>query len=411
MSYKPAIKITNLDKCYQLYAHPKDRLKQFLWRGKRQFFREFWALQDINFEVMPGEVVGIIGRNGAGKSTLLQLICGTLTPSRGEVTVNGRVAALLELGAGFNPEFSGRENIFMNASIMGLSDADISDRFDEIVDFSGIGDFIDQPVKTYSSGMYVRLAFSVAINVDPDILVIDEALSVGDGAFARKSFDRIMALKNQGKTILFCSHSLYQVETICNKVLWLNNGVLKKISSPADTVVAYNNFLNTDSANTNEQKTVENSTSGNAQVPQGTGIIKHVLISADGKNGSELRLRSRISTLEIRVEYAIDSKSPPPSVAITIDNLNGEHIVSAGTANDKEKLSILTDGTGFAIVNFPNFSLLKGVYWVNVFLLCEQGIHLYQDVKHVCKLTIEQSDLEVGIVSLPHSWAKSLREN
>ncbi len=411
MSYKPAIKVSNLDKCYQLYAQPKDRLKQFLWRGKRQFFKEFWALRDINFEVMPGEVIGIIGRNGAGKSTLLQLICGTLTPSRGEAIINGRIAALLELGAGFNPEFSGRENIFMSAAIMGLSDADITERFDEIVDFSGIGEFIDQPVKTYSSGMYVRLAFSVAISVDPDILVIDEALSVGDGAFARKSFNRIMQLRDAGKTILFCSHSMYQVETICNRVLWLDNGILKKISSPADTVVAYNTFLNAESSGSNEHKTAGNSPSSNARPPQGSGIIKHIIVSADGNNGSELRLRSRSSTLEIKVDYAIDSELPPPSVAITIDNLKGDHIVSAGTTNDKEKLAISADGTGFAIVRFPNFSLLKGVYWINVFLLCEQGIHLYQDVKQVCKITVEQADLEVGIVSLPHAWFKSLSEN
>src|SRR5690606_6914172 len=155
----PAIHASQLGKCYHLYAHPKDRLKQFLWRGKRHFYRELWALQNINLTINPGEVIGIMGRNGSGKSTLLQLICGTLTPTCGEVTVNGRLAALLELGAGFNPEFSGRENIWMNAAIIGLSQKEINDRIDSMIEFSGVRDFIDQPVKTYSSGMYVRLAF------------------------------------------------------------------------------------------------------------------------------------------------------------------------------------------------------------------------------------------------------------
>ena len=214
-----AIKTLKLSKCYQLYTHPRDRLKQFLWPhrwwGPRQYYRELWALRDIDLTVNHGEVVGIVGQNGSGKSTLLQLVCGTLTPTHGDVHINGRVAALLELGAGFNPEFTGRENVFMSAAIMGLSQAKIAERIEDIIDFSGVRDFIDQPVKTYSSGMYVRLAFSVAINVDPDILVIDEALSVGDGAFARKSFNRIMQMRDAGKTILFCSHSLFQVESLC----------------------------------------------------------------------------------------------------------------------------------------------------------------------------------------------------
>ena len=239
MSSEPAIRVKNLSKCYQLYAQPSDRLKQFLWRGRRQYFREFWALRDASFEVAKGEVLGIIGRNGAGKSTLLQLLCGTLTPSAGEVEVRGRIAALLELGSGFNPEFSGRQNVFMSAAIMGLSQQEIEARFEEIVDFSGIRDFIDQPVKTYSSGMYVRLAFSVATSVDPDILVVDEALSVGDGEFARKSFDRIRTMKEAGKTILFCSHSLYQVEAFCDRVLWLDHGDLKLIGEPQEVVQQY----------------------------------------------------------------------------------------------------------------------------------------------------------------------------
>ncbi len=241
--YEDAISTRQLSKCYQLYQRPIDRLKQFLWRGRRQYYRELWALRDINFAVKPGEVVGIVGRNGSGKSTLLQLVCGTLTPTSGEVKVNGRVAALLELGAGFNPEFTGRENVLMGAAVMGLNQSRIAARLEEIIDFSGVREFIDQPIKTYSSGMYVRLAFSVAINVDPDILVIDEALSVGDGAFARKSFNRIMQMRDADKTILFCSHSLFQVESLCTRAIWINQGKIMMDGEAAQVVAAYQGYL------------------------------------------------------------------------------------------------------------------------------------------------------------------------
>lgn len=219
-----AIRAQGLSKCYALFDHPADRLKQMLMRGRRQYYREFWALRETSFELAKGQVMGLVGRNGAGKSTLLQLVCGTLASSGGSLEVRGRVSALLELGAGFNPEFTGRENVYLSATILGLSKAEIDRRYDGIVEFSGIGDHIGQPVKTYSSGMFMRLAFSVATSVDPDILIIDEALSVGDGEFARKSFDRIRSMKEAGKTILFCSHSLYQVEAFCDQVLWLDQG-------------------------------------------------------------------------------------------------------------------------------------------------------------------------------------------
>ena len=199
-----AIEAAGLGKCYDLFENPSDRLKQLLWGGLKNFSRQFWALQDVNLQIGHGEVVGLVGRNGAGKSTLLQMLCGTLPHTSGSLKVNGRVAALLELGAGFNPEFTGIENVYMNGALMGLTHAQVQEKLPEILAFADIGDFVHQPVKTYSSGMFMRLAFAVATSVEPDILVIDEALSVGDGAFARKSFDRIMRLKEAGKTILFC---------------------------------------------------------------------------------------------------------------------------------------------------------------------------------------------------------------
>ena len=237
MSSELAIHAHNLGKFYSLYKQPGDRLKQLLWgrwRNKSNpYFRDFWALENVNFSIKSGEVVGIVGRNGAGKSTLLQMVCGTLAPSTGDLEVKGRVAALLELGAGFSPDFTGLENIRMNAAILGLSQTQVEDRLEDILAFADIGEFIRQPVKTYSTGMYMRLAFAVATSVEPDILVIDEALSVGDGAFARKSFDRIMSMKAAGKTILFCSHSMYQVEALCSRAMWIEAGTLRMMGSAA----------------------------------------------------------------------------------------------------------------------------------------------------------------------------------
>lgn len=227
-----AIKVAELSKCYQIYNRPSDRLRQFIYPKIRKFFKapskkyfkEFWALKDISFEILPGETVGIIGCNGSGKSTLLQIICGTLSPTNGAVETNGRVAALLELGSGFNPEFSGKENIYLNASILGLSKSQIDQKFDEIVNFADIGEFLEQPVKTYSSGMVVRLAFAVQSQVDPDILIVDEALAVGDAKFQAKCFERLRQLKERGTSILLVTHSGDQIVTHCDRAILLNGG-------------------------------------------------------------------------------------------------------------------------------------------------------------------------------------------
>ncbi|MBM5570015.1 MULTISPECIES: ABC transporter ATP-binding protein [Deefgea] len=243
MSSDFAIKVENLSKCYHIYDKPRDRLMQMLLRGKRKYFREFWALKDVSFEIKKGETVGIIGRNGSGKSTLLQLICGTLNPTQGEIKTNGRVAALLELGAGFNPEFSGRENVYMNGAILGLSREEIEERFDSIVEFADIGDFIDQPVKNYSSGMGVRLAFAVAINVDPQILIVDEALSVGDELFQRKCFSRIEAIRAKGATILFVSHSGGTIVELCDRAILIDAGELLVIDRAKPVVGSYQKLL------------------------------------------------------------------------------------------------------------------------------------------------------------------------
>ncbi len=235
----PIIHVSDIGKFYKIYQNPKDKLKEISLLGKKHFHKKFWALKNISFDVSRGDCIGIIGKNGSGKSTLLQIICNTLHPNSGIVKINGRVAALLELGAGFNPEFTGKENVYLNASILGLSNKEIDDKFLQIVQFADIGEFIDQPVKIYSSGMYVRLAFSIAINVEPDILVIDEALSVGDILFQAKCYDKLDQLIERKVTILFVSHDLRAVKRLCDRVIYLEKGEIKKIGTPLQTIEQY----------------------------------------------------------------------------------------------------------------------------------------------------------------------------
>ena len=274
-----AIEVNNLSKAYQIYDTPRDRLKQFflprfqrwLKRPVKQYFREFKALDNVSFKISRGETVGIIGRNGSGKSTLLQLICGTLHPSSGNVVVNGRVAALLELGSGFNPEFTGKENIYLNAGVLGLSRAQIEQRYQSIIDFADIGEFIEQPIKTYSSGMIVRLAFAVIAHVDADILVVDEALAVGDAVFTQKCMRFIRAFQKRG-TLLFVSHDMAAVQNLCRSSLWLNKGKVNQHGSSKAVAEAYLKFTLQDvygdeaklTKNTNEDSASNNKTLSSA---------------------------------------------------------------------------------------------------------------------------------------------------
>lgn len=262
MSSENAIQVENLNKCYQIYDQAHDRLKQSIYprlqriagRSPSQYFREFWALKDISFEIKKGETVGIMGRNGSGKSTLLQMICGTLNPTSGNIHTNGRIAALLELGSGFNPEFTGRENVYMNAEILGLSREEIDARLDNIFAFADIGVFIDQPVKTYSSGMYVRLAFSVVVHVDADILIVDEALAVGDAFFTQKCMVQIKKLMGSGVTLLFVSHDSNAVKALCSRALLLENGKLISKGKTKEVVEAYyGKFVQTQQENFSSQ--------------------------------------------------------------------------------------------------------------------------------------------------------------
>ncbi|RYZ13316.1 MAG: ABC transporter ATP-binding protein [Comamonadaceae bacterium] len=427
-----AVSVRSLGKVHRLYDRPVDRLKQLIWPRGTPSYREFVALQDISFELPRGEVLGLVGRNGAGKSTLLQAICGTLTPTSGSVTVRGRVAALLELGAGFNPEFTGRENVYLNAAVLGLTRAEIDARYDAIVEFSGLASFVEQPVKTYSSGMYMRLAFSIATSVEPDILIIDEALSVGDGAFSRKSFDRIMQLKNGGATILFCSHSTYQVEALCSRAVWLDQGRLRMIGDAATVVDAYSRTLQADlappvradmalpvaapgamgaaaaeaSAAAAAPGASTTATAADGVATPGFAMIRHIKASADGTPAvgvSSLMLDSLESELRVRVEFAADPQLPPPSIAYEVQTEEGQTISSA-TSMNQVLLERDEHGEGSVELVFSRLPLMRGKYRMNFYLTCEGTLHFYEHALDCVRFEVRHPGLERGVVFLPHEW-------
>lgn len=451
-----AVEVRSVSKCYQMYPEPQDRFKQFFmprlhhwlpFMGKSQYYQEFWSLREVSLRLKKGEVMGVIGVNGAGKSSLLQLICGVMASSEGEVKVQGRVAALLELGAGFNPDFTGRENIGLNATLLGLTLEEIKNKTPEIIEFSGIKDFIDQPVKTYSSGMYVRLAFAIATSVEPDILVIDEALSVGDGAFARKSFDRIMDLKARGVTILFCSHNIYQVEALCENAIWLDQGRMRASGPARGVCQAYNEFLDQKSAgqsaaslgfdgahdahadlesiktqwiHSGERALQEGEGSALDQTqptgpagpkgqngpngPSGTARIGAVSFKINGVQAEQLRLISEDSDLEVAIEFTSALDLPIPNVAVIFTDKSGRNISSCSNFYDQVALKRDEKGVTQARVVFPKLPLMRGSYGISVFLLCERAIHIY-DSANVAEMEVTQRGLELGVVALERHWS------
>jgi lipopolysaccharide transport system ATP-binding protein len=336
MSDPSVIVVRNLSKSYRIWESPAARLlspfqeaaaqlplpsgwQQSLQGSARRRYRDFWALRDISFEVKKGESFGIIGRNGSGKSTLLQIIARTLQPSTGHIDVRGRVAALLELGSGFNPEFTGRENVYLNASILGFSRAETNARFDEIADFADIGDFLDQPVKTYSSGMMIRLAFSVSIAVKPDILIVDEALSVGDAAFQRKCYRRIEELRERGCTFLFVSHDLNAVTNLCHQALLLDHGQNLYLGEPAECGNRYQQLIFGEAAKT-------------SLLDYGDGGAKFTDVWLENLEG--VRQTSIVSGQPIRFCYEMEfyREADNPVFGLRATNVHGVLLVSTNTA-------------------------------------------------------------------------------
>ena len=441
-----AIELMDVGKTYKRFAKPSDRFWQAVWpsvfrsasQAEAAASNEFVALAPLNLQVRRGEALGLLGRNGAGKSTLLQLVCGTLNPSSGSVVVNGKIGALLELGAGFNPEFTGRENVYLAAAVMGLSGAETDALYESIVAFSGIREFIDQPVKTYSSGMYVRLAFSIATSANPDILVIDEALSVGDGAFAKKSFERIMQLKEQGTTVLFCSHSMYQIESFCDRAVWLDHGKVQMEGAASAVVAAYADSLRAESvegggalrASANEGRsqalpdaasvaagltaavvTLDSTPSSHEDLssdpaPSGTGLtrILGIEVSVDGIKGRDLHAVSLQSDVHITVNFESDPTQPCPTFATGFALPDGQIFTSAYTLFDGIAIKRDAQGRGQATVVFEKLPLMKGRFSVGAYLFDERALHVYDVVLQAATVNVTQPGVHQGFVQLPHRW-------
>lgn len=413
------IKLDQVGKTYRLYRRPADRLWQFLWPIPKPWFQDFVALDAVSFELHRGEVMGIVGVNGAGKSTLLQMVTGTITPTRGTVATKGRVAAILELGSGFNPEFSGRENVYLNAATLGLTRSEIDSRIDSIIDFAGVGLHIDQPVKTYSSGMMVRLAFSIATSVDPDILIIDEALSVGDGAFRRHSFERIMQIKERGTTILFCSHVLFHVEAFCDRAVWLHRGKIQRIGKVSDVLVPYQEFLDAYAENVNATpfaaQGTENvpsesdspdppSTAPSGAAPRKDARIHSVRVLLDNQEGTELHGIALQSELAVEMEFVSDPDLPTPTAALVLSSETGKVLGSCLSHTQGLVFERTAEGSGLARVTLDRIPLNKGRYRVGIYLFCERGIHGYGMVDPAAHITLHHSGAEQGSFLLNGDW-------
>ena len=438
-SNAPVISLQGVGKTYKRFAKPSDRFWQAVWpnafRSASQTAdartKEFVALAPLNLQVRRGEALGLVGRNGAGKSTLLQMVCGTLNPSSGSVVVNGKIGALLELGAGFNPEFTGRENVYLAAAVMGLSGSETDALYESIVAFSGIREFIDQPVKTYSSGMYVRLAFSIATSANPDILVIDEALSVGDGAFAKKSFERIMQLKAQGTTVLFCSHSMYQVESFCDRAVWLDHGQVQMEGPASKVVAAYADSLREESSvsqsgalsslgslssTSSEATSAESSGAASSLAGSDEGSnpslvlaavvarIKQIEVTVDGQTGRELEALSLQSDVSITVKFESDPAQPCPTFATGFALPDGQIFTSAYTLFDGIHIERDSAGNGQATVVFHKLPLMKGRFSVGAYLFDERALHVYDVVLQAATVNVVQDGVHQGFVQLPHAW-------
>ncbi|MEA1051481.1 ABC transporter ATP-binding protein [Lamprobacter modestohalophilus] len=393
-----AIRATQLSKTYRVFKHPLDRVRQlFSQLRKRTYYTPAHALDGVSFEVERGEAVGIIGRNGSGKSTLLQVICGTLRPTSGAVSVIGRVSPLLELGSGFNPEFTGRENVYLSAAVLGLSRRETDMRFEEITQFASIGEYLERPVKTYSSGMFARLAFSVAVHVDPDILVVDEALSVGDLGFQQKCIKRMLALRKQGVTLLFVSHDPYQVKAVCQRALYLRAGRLVNFGEAGSVVDAYLADLHSGAG-------FEcGSEEGVAPEERPTVKISTIrLLDAAGEPLQCVRTGDSIR-LSFSFERLCEDLHEPLSFVFNLYRADGLYVCGATTLMDGHK-PFAGMPAGRVTIRFPSFPLLAGRYHWRVAVNDEHGLSVLAKAEGVCPFVVEDGFKAVGAFDLPRKW-------
>ena len=397
-----AIRARELSKRYRLYRRPLDRFLEIITPGIRH--QSFTALRKVTFDIPRGETVGLIGQNGAGKSTLLKLLCGVTYASEGTLTTSGTIASILELGTGFHPEFSGRDNAALNAAILGLSAAQVKEKLPSILEFSELGSFLDQPVKTYSSGMYMRLAFSVAVNVDPDILVIDEALAVGDGHFQKKCVDKIREFQQRDKTILFCSHALYYISTLCSRTLWLDQGALRRFGPSVDVVHEYETFLM-------EKDRVVRETEQPTTEPERS--ISAIRISDVHLENAAGRASDRFQTGDdIVVRLRIESEIPGQPLHVMAGVLRAaDEMQCFAVGTHADGLAPLTGRTRYDVaVHLRAVPLLRGDYALVVFVGDEHAIHVFDRKDIRPAFSVEGDRFEIGMISVSHEWEMARRE-
>jgi ABC-type polysaccharide/polyol phosphate transport system ATPase subunit len=395
VTVQPAIVVDDVWKRFRLYDERNQSLKAAVMRARRARYREFDALKAISFEVPEGTTFGLIGENGSGKSTLLKCIARILRPERGTITTAGKISALLELGAGFHQELSGRENVYLNGAILGLSKKQLDARFDEIVAFAGLEEFIDSPVKNYSSGMYVRLGFSVAINVDPDILLVDEVLAVGDESFQRKCMEKFADLKDRGKTIVVVSHALGTMRTLCDSLALLEHGNLVDVGDAGRIVDEYMSDVHEDRVNDGTHGTRWGS---------GEGKITEIeLLDARGRATTTVRTGDAVT---FRLHYELAEPIDGPVFGLALYTLDGVQITGPNTRDEGVELGRI-EGTGFVDFHVERLMLVRGIYDLSVALADHALLHTYDQRHRAFRFDVERGHPQdqFGVVSLGGSWA------
>jgi len=393
-----ALEVDHVTKTFRIHREKTNSIKQLVAGKGRNRYDTFTALNDVSFEVREGEVFGVIGQNGSGKSTLLKCMAGILQPNKGRVSIHKRMSALLELGAGFHPELTGRENVFLNASILGMGRRDIAVRFDDIVEFAGLGAFIDSPVKTYSSGMYVRLAFAVAINVDPRLLIIDEILAVGDVTFQARCLEKFVEFRNDGRTIVLVTHDLASVKNMCDRAIWLRHGVITGEGDPSDLVEAYTEMMLGD-----------RNRGADGSVRRGSGELQIDRVELFAGDNPEPVKRFRTGDdLLFRLHYHAESSVPRPIFGIEIEHLGGATVTTPCTRD----IGLIPDVVrGHGVVDFAvkNVSLLPGTYDLHTSVTDFNRQHEYDMVHLALRFDVMSGRPyeSSGIVTLRPEWTIS----
>ncbi len=392
-----AVEIRNLGKEYRLYGNPYNRLLEALTLGKKNYHRSIWALKDITLDVPRGETLGIVGENGAGKSTLLKILSGTTFPTVGGYRIVGKVASLLELGAGFHKDFSGRANIFMNAAMMGFSRREMERKFDEILEFSGLEDFIDAPLRTYSSGMVCRLGFSTAISVDPDVLILDEILSVGDMEFQKRCVDKVWSFKKQGKTILFCSHSLYDIRQLCDEAVWLKGGRIREIGN---AMMVTNDYATYEKQLIGSEMDVLSQLPGRPFEGENPPRIERIR-TLDPATGEPLREVRPRDPVQVAVDFF--NPGPPRKVSLGIGFTRTDTTLCFAFATAWEGLDV--DRTsGRILLDIPRLDLLAGEFVIFAWLVDPEETIRYDQAVQEETLVVKNEGKEVGLILQEHSW-------